>query len=57
MASKKMISMMMVVCVVCRVMVGVAGREISAGEEVCDNYGRHYTQTPRDGRQQFLRER
>ena len=57
MASKKMISMMMVVCVVCRVMVGVAGREISAGEEVCDNYGRHYTQTPRDGRQQFLKER
>jgi len=40
-----------------KVMVGVAGREITAGEEVCDNYGRHYTQTIRDGRQQFLRER
>ena len=57
MGGENIISMMVVVCVLCRVMVGVAGREIIAGEEVCDNYGRHYTQTIRDARQQFLRER
>ena len=57
MGGENIIFMMVVVCVLCRVMVGVAGREITAGEEVCDNYGRHYSQTIRDARQQFLRER
>ena len=38
-------------------MVGVAGRDILAGEEVCDNYGKHYAQSGKKSRQEFLTER
>ena len=38
-------------------MVGVAARDILAGEEVCDNYGRHYAQSGKKSRQEFLSDR
>ena len=38
-------------------MVGVAARDILAGEEVCDNYGKHFAQSEKKSRQEFLSER
>ena len=38
-------------------MVGVAARDISKGEEVCDNYGKHFAESEKRCRQEYLKER
>ena len=38
-------------------MIGVAARDIKEGEEVCDNYGKHFGESEKMNRQEFLSER
>ena len=38
-------------------LIGAAGRDISAGEEVTDNYGKMYSECPAEDRQAFLEDK
>ena len=41
----------------CSHLIGVAGRDIAAGEEVTDNYGKMFSECPLEDRQSFLEDK
>ena len=41
----------------CSHLIGAAGRDIAAGEEVTDNYGKMFSECPLEDRQSFLEDK